>query len=142
MLLLRETYVPLLTQRKRQKPRDGTTAPTKSAAESAKQMMQQKRWSRRINYDVLNNLFPGGGAAPSRTSKNAASDVQNGPAPDEEELSEEEDEDDDDDDEDAPHAKRSRHDDASDWRRLGGLPLNQPEYDDANDADGYWDNDM
>ena len=105
-------------------------------------MMQQKRWSRRINYDVLNNLFPGGGAAPSRTSKNAASDVQNGPAPDEEELSEEEDEDDDDDDEDAPHAKRSRHDDASDWRRLGGLPLNQPEYDDANDADGYWDNDM
>lgn len=110
-------YVLSLTQRKRQKPRDGSTAQTKSAAESAKQMMLQKRWSRRINYDVLNNLFPDASAAQPGGPSGAEADV----ALDANEPEEDLDDDDDVDDDDAPTSKRARVDE-HDWRRLGGLP--------------------
>ena len=103
---------PAPRSRKRQKPRDGSTAPTNSAAESAKQMMQQKRWSRRINYDVLNSLFPSnkdkdsGGVAAPDTAHSAL------PA-EEEDEDEEEDDNDDDDDEEGHTTKRARS--TNDW---------------------------
>lgn len=42
------------------KPRDSSTAPTGSALESTRQMMQQKKkFSKKINYDALQGLFTG-----------------------------------------------------------------------------------
>lgn len=46
-------------RRKRQKPRDSSTAPS-TAAESTKQMMRKRNFSKRLNYDVINSLFEGG----------------------------------------------------------------------------------
>ncbi|KAI3620585.1 hypothetical protein CBS9595_002552 [Malassezia furfur] len=118
----------------RSKPRDGTTAPTKSAAESAKQMMLQKRWSRRINYDVLNSLFPGGNGPQSNTSKSG----QPTNVPAEEELSDDEEDSDDDLGDAEPQAKRTRTD-TSDWRSLGGLPPAPSEADyDEEEVGDYW----
>ncbi|PWZ02524.1 BRF1-domain-containing protein [Testicularia cyperi] len=55
--------VPIREPYKRKKPkapRDASTAMhNSSAAESAKMMLKQKQFSRKINYDALNNLFPG-----------------------------------------------------------------------------------
>jgi transcription factor IIIB subunit 2 len=55
--------VPIREPYKRKKPkapRDASTAMhTSSAAESAKMMLKQKQFSKKINYDALNNLFPG-----------------------------------------------------------------------------------
>ena len=128
---------PAPRSRKRQKPRDGSTAPTNSAAESAKQMMQQKRWSRRINYDVLNNLFPSnkdkdsGGVAAPDTAHSAL------PA-EEEEDDEEEDDNDDDDDEEGHTTKRARS--TNDWMRLSGLASHaDDEEDHLDDAAAYAD---
>ncbi|WFC98960.1 transcription factor TFIIIB subunit brf1 [Malassezia yamatoensis] len=135
-----------LIQRKRQKPRDASTAPTKSAAESAKQMMQQKRWSRRINYDVLNSLFakPNESRFTSHHQRSAHepvdrslrdSEQEDG---DQEEQLEDEDDDDDDDDDDTPSAKRARAE-TMDWRKLGNLPPAPTETGyDAEDAGDYW----
>ncbi|WFD32254.1 transcription factor TFIIIB subunit brf1 [Malassezia sp. CBS 17886] len=123
---------PAPRNRKRQKPRDGTTAPTRSAAESAKQMMLQKRWSRRINYDVLNNLFPsaGGGAdtASAVPRPTGASDT----------LGAEDDSDDDasDDDDDEPHAKRARS--GPTWLPPGSAARQATEDNYADDYDGSW----
>ena len=127
---------PAPRSRKRQKPRDGSTAPTNSAAESAKQMMQQKRWSRRINYDVLNSLFPsnkdkdsGGVAAP---------DTAHSALPAEEEDEDEEEDDNDDDDEEGHATKRARS--TNDWMRLSGLASHAgDEEDHLDDAAAYAD---
>ena len=127
---------PAPRSRKRQKPRDGSTAPTNSAAESAKQMMQQKRWSRRINYDVLNSLFPsnkdkdsGGVAAP---------DTAHSALPAEEEDEDEEEDDNDDDDEEGHATKRARS--TNDWMRLSGLASHaDDEEDHLDDAAAYAD---
>ena len=43
-------------QRKRKAPRDSSTAAV-SAAESTKQMMKKKQFSRKINYDALGDIF-------------------------------------------------------------------------------------
>ncbi|SPO20167.1 related to BRF1 - TFIIIB subunit, 70 kD [Ustilago trichophora] len=55
--------VPIREPYKRKKPkapRDASTAMhNTSAAESAKMMLKQKQFSKKINYDALNNLFPG-----------------------------------------------------------------------------------
>ena len=128
---------PAPRSRKRQKPRDGTTAPTNSAAESAKQMMQQKRWSRRINYDVLNSLFPGEsskdfGAGAKSGSHDRTHALRPGTG-DMDELSED---DDDDDDDESHRSKRTRTED--DWMALGGLTRQiADEDDDADYADDY-----
>ena len=120
-------------QRKRQKPRDGTTAPTGSAAESAKQLMQQKRWSRRINYDVLNNLFPGSKDKPQSGTQIGA--PAQAPTQEDDDDDEDEDEDEEDDQDDVP-TKRARV--ATDWMQLGGLA--RPAEDDYGE-DGYADGD-
>ncbi|WFD26297.1 transcription factor TFIIIB subunit brf1 [Malassezia nana] len=134
----RAGIAPAPRNRKRQKPRDATTAPTGSAAESAKQMMQQKRWSRRINYDVLNSLFPStqGNSKDARLgSKPTGVDVPDDVAALEGDTEGESDEDDDD-----RHAsKRSRTE--NDWMALGGLqrPSMEDEMDyNANESDDVW----
>ncbi|KAN0063535.1 transcription factor TFIIIB subunit brf1 [Thecaphora frezii] len=52
---IREPY----KRKKPKAPRDASTATHQSAAESAKQMFKQKSFSKKINYDALNSLFPG-----------------------------------------------------------------------------------
>lgn len=53
---IREPY----KRKKPKAPRDASTAMhNTSAAESAKMMLKQKQFSKKINYDALNNLFPG-----------------------------------------------------------------------------------
>ena len=127
---------PAPRSRKRQKPRDGSTAPTNSAAESAKQMMQQKRWSRRINYDVLNSLFPSNKDKESGAA--AASDTAPSDLPAEEEDEDEEDDDNDDDDEEGHATKRARS--TNDWMRLSGLASHAgDEEDHLEDAAAYAD---
>ncbi|WFD07143.1 transcription factor TFIIIB subunit brf1 [Malassezia vespertilionis] len=113
---------PTTRNRKRQKPRDGTTAPTKSAAESAKQMMLQKRWSRRINYDVLNSLFPGGSDA-QLGSKNTSHDKRNNTTPP---LSENEES-----EEDTTQAKRARATEGHDV-------VSMEHADEPYEQDEYW----
>ena len=129
---------PAPRSRKRQKPRDGSTAPTSSAAESAKQMMQQKRWSRRINYDVLNSLFPSNKDKESgvaTASDTAPSDL---PAEEEDEDEDEEEDDNDDDDEEGHATKRARS--TNDWMRLSGLASHAgDEEDHLDDAAAYAD---
>ncbi|WFD22317.1 transcription factor TFIIIB subunit brf1 [Malassezia equina] len=129
---------PAPRNRKRQKPRDATTAPTGSAAESAKQMMQQKRWSRRINYDVLNSLFPStqGSSKDSlyARTKPAGEDAQDDAAALEEDTEEESDED----DEDGHNSKRARTGD--DWMALGGL--RRPSMEDEVDYNDHENNDV
>ncbi|SNX81819.1 related to BRF1 - TFIIIB subunit, 70 kD [Melanopsichium pennsylvanicum] len=68
--------VPIREPYKRKKPkapRDASTAMhNTSAAESAKMMLKQKQFSKKINYDALNNLFPGAkvvGGATGKSSK-------------------------------------------------------------------------
>lgn len=129
---------PLTVQRKRQKPRDGTTAPTKSAAESAKQMMQQKRWSRRINYDVLNSLFP---SATESGESGAAAVTGAGVPPvagaaEPSDASEEEDEEEAEDEAD-PAAKRARLDNA-DWLGFRRAQAAQDEDEAEEDAGDWW----
>ncbi|CAO1623774.1 unnamed protein product [Sympodiomycopsis kandeliae] len=52
------------------KPRDSSTAPSNSAAESARQMMQQKKkFSKKINYDALQGLFTGMDGAVGQSSR-------------------------------------------------------------------------
>lgn len=135
--------VPTPRSRKRQKPRDGTTAPTKSAAESAKKMMQQKRWSRRINYDVLNNLFPGAeGAHGADADASAHAGPKRGMPQKRDataaalggDMSESDDDDVDADDDnalDAHHSTRTSR--QTDWMSLGGLA--RPRLDDDADED-------
>lgn len=97
--------------------------------------MLQKRWSRRINYDVLNSLFPGGnGPQPSSSKNTTTTDA----APTAEEVSEDDEDSDEDLDEDEPNAKRARND-PNDWRSLGGLPPApaEAEYEDE-EAEDYW----
>lgn len=73
--------VPIREPYKRKKPkapRDASTAMhNTSAAESAKMMLKQKQFSKKINYDALNNLFPGakvvGGGSGKSSSRKAAS---------------------------------------------------------------------
>ena len=129
---------PAPRSRKRQKPRDGSTAPTNSAAESAKQMMQQKRWSRRINYDVLNSLFPSNkdkDSGVATASDTAPSDL---PAEEEDEDEDEEEDDNDDDDEEGHATKRARS--TNDWMRLSGLASHAgDEEDHLDDAAAYAD---
>ncbi|KAL4403011.1 transcription factor TFIIIB subunit BBrf1 [Malassezia pachydermatis] len=133
---------PAPRNRKRQKPRDGTTAPTQSAAESAKQMMQQKRWSRRINYDVLNSLFPGAhGTGKENLAPNtkvaASQATTTNPRDMEDDSEEEEDESQDEGDAgDGPLSKRSRT--SSDWMALGGLTRPEEEDTYADDYDDAW----
>ena len=132
---------PAPRSRKRHKPRDGTTAPTSSAAESAKQMMQQKRWSRRINYDVLNSLFP---SAKGKEDTGSASGARkaHGSTNEDDGIDEDDDEDDDVDeevDEDdtvgpSSSTKRARLDE--DWMALGGL-TRQDYGDEADYGDDY-----
>ena len=129
---------PLTVQRKRQKPRDGTTAPTKSAAESAKQMMQQKRWSRRINYDVLNSLFP---SATESGESGAAAVTGTGVPPvagaaEPSDASEEEDEEEAEVEAD-PAAKRARLDNA-DWLGFRRAQAAQDEDEAEEDAGDWW----
>ena len=116
----------------------GSTAPTSSAAESAKQMMQQKRWSRRINYDVLNSLFPSNKDKESgvaTASDTAPSDL---PAEEEDEDEDEEEDDNDDDDEEGHATKRARS--TNDWMRLSGLASHAgDEEDHLDDAAAYAD---
>ncbi|CBQ67902.1 related to BRF1-TFIIIB subunit, 70 kD [Sporisorium reilianum SRZ2] len=72
--------VPIREPYKRKKPkapRDASTAMhNTSAAESAKMMLKQKQFSKKINYDALNNLFPGakipGGTSGKGGSRKAA----------------------------------------------------------------------
>ncbi|TKY90721.1 hypothetical protein EX895_000719 [Sporisorium graminicola] len=72
--------VPIREPYKRKKPkapRDASTAMhNTSAAESAKMMLKQKQFSKKINYDALNNLFPGaktpGGASGKGGNRKAA----------------------------------------------------------------------
>ncbi|KAJ1030195.1 hypothetical protein NDA16_001106 [Ustilago loliicola] len=68
--------VPIREPYKRKKPkapRDASTAMhNTSAAESAKMMLKQKQFSKKINYDALNNLFPGAkvvGGGSGKTSR-------------------------------------------------------------------------
>ena len=73
--------VPIREPYKRKKPkapRDASTAMhNTSAAESAKMMLKQKQFSKKINYDALNNLFPGakvpGGASSGKGGHRKAS---------------------------------------------------------------------
>jgi len=129
---------PVPRNRKRQKPRDATTAPTGSAAESAKQMMQQKRWSRRINYDVLNSLFPSTQGS-NKDSQNTRSRAIGENAPEDEAAFEEDTEEgSDEDDENGHTSKRSRTED--DWMALGGL--RRPAMDDDVDYNDDENNDV
>ncbi|KAJ9476692.1 Transcription factor IIIB 70 kDa subunit [Pseudozyma hubeiensis] len=72
--------VPIREPYKRKKPkapRDASTAMhNTSAAESAKMMLKQKQFSKKINYDALNNLFPGakvvGGGSGKRIGRKGA----------------------------------------------------------------------
>lgn len=65
--------VPIREPYKRKKPkapRDASTAMhNTSAAESAKIMLKQKQFSKKINYDALNNLFPGAKVISGASSK-------------------------------------------------------------------------
>ncbi|SPO21083.1 related to BRF1 - TFIIIB subunit, 70 kD [Ustilago trichophora] len=72
--------VPIREPYKRKKPkapRDASTAMhNTSAAESAKMMLKQKQFSKKINYDALNNLFPGAkvvGGGSGKSSKGGKS---------------------------------------------------------------------
>ncbi|UZJ53430.1 hypothetical protein CBS101457_002750 [Exobasidium rhododendri] len=60
-------------KRKRVKVRDASNAPS-TAAESATQMMQQRKFSKRLNYDMINKLFDDNHDVKSR--KNADSDLE------------------------------------------------------------------
>ena len=44
-------------QRKRTKPRDSTNAQGESAADSTTQLFAKKRFSKKINYDAIQDLF-------------------------------------------------------------------------------------
>lgn len=67
--------VPIREPYKRKKPkapRDASTAMhNSSAAESAKMMLKQKQFSKKINYEALNSLFPGGKDAAGGSALNA-----------------------------------------------------------------------
>lgn len=128
---------PAPRNRKRQKPRDATTAPTGSAAESAKQMMQQKRWSRRINYDVLNSLFPSTQGS-SKDSLHARTKPAGEDAQDDAGALEDTEEESDEDDEDGHNSKRARTGD--DWMALGGL--RRPSMEDEVDYNDHENNDV
>lgn len=128
---------PAPRNRKRQKPRDATTAPTGSAAESAKQMMQQKRWSRRINYDVLNSLFPSTQGS-SKDSLHARTKPAGEDAQDDAAALEDTEEESDEDDEDGHNSKRARTGD--DWMALGGL--RRPSMEDEVDYNDHENNDV
>jgi transcription factor IIIB subunit 2 len=52
-------------QRKRTKPRDGTTATGINAADATSKMLEKKKFSKKINYDAINNLFNAGSDAGS-----------------------------------------------------------------------------
>lgn len=126
---------PAPRSRKRQKPRDGSTAPTGSAAESAKQMMQQKRWSRRINYDVLNSLFPES-KDESREPQSAQPAENAAGGEDDEDDDDEEEEEEEEDDDDAP-AKRARTE--PDWMAMHGLERpTEDTYEDGYADEGDW----
>lgn len=129
---------PAPRNRKRQKPRDATTAPTGSAAESAKQMMQQKRWSRRINYDVLNSLFPSTQSS-SKDPQHPSSKTVGEDAPEDIAALEEDTEEESDEDDEGGHtSKRTRTED--DWMALGGL--RRPASDDEEDYNENENNDV
>ena len=84
--------VPIREPYKRKKPkapRDASTAMHNSAAESAKMMFKQKQFSKKINYDALNSLFPG--ASSKMAGKKRAKGKRG------RQMSSDEDEDDDDD---------------------------------------------
>ncbi|GAA5849761.1 hypothetical protein JCM8547_000555 [Rhodosporidiobolus lusitaniae] len=46
--------------RKRTKPRDGTTATGINAADATSKMLEKKKFSKKINYDAIKNLFNAG----------------------------------------------------------------------------------
>ncbi|KAL9933286.1 hypothetical protein V8E36_008004 [Tilletia maclaganii] len=86
-------------QRKR-KPRDSSTPMARTAAEATQKMMQQnKKFSRKLNYDILNSMFQDKKGSSSKSSKGKGKGKERsrrGYAA----ASEEDDDDDDDEDED------------------------------------------
>ncbi|EST06427.1 Transcription factor TFIIB, cyclin-like domain protein [Kalmanozyma brasiliensis GHG001] len=74
--------VPIREPYKRKKPkapRDASTAMhNTSAAESAKMMLKQKQFSKKINYDALNNLFPGAKVVGGGSGKGGSGKTRSG----------------------------------------------------------------
>ncbi|KAK0205101.1 BRF1-domain-containing protein [Desarmillaria ectypa] len=61
-------------KRRKTKPRDSTTAHGATTAESVKNMMKKNpKYSKRINYDALKDLFVNGGVVPTLDEKDEAS---------------------------------------------------------------------
>ncbi|KAE8226310.1 hypothetical protein CF319_g1075 [Tilletia indica] len=86
-------------QRKR-KPRDSSTPMARTAAEATQKMMQQnKKFSRKLNYDILNSMFDQKPSA-SGSSKQKGKDRSGSSSSRRQKEAVDEDEDDDDDDDD------------------------------------------
>ncbi|KAG8949011.1 transcription factor TFIIIB subunit brf1 [Tulasnella sp. 424] len=56
-------------KKQKQKPRDSTTARGATPAESVGHLLQKKKFSRKINYDAIKNLFKSSSDRPSKKSK-------------------------------------------------------------------------
>ncbi|KIO26879.1 hypothetical protein M407DRAFT_23824 [Tulasnella calospora MUT 4182] len=56
-------------KKQKQKPRDSTTARGATPAEAVGHLLQKKKFSRKINYDAIKNLFKSSSDRPSKKSK-------------------------------------------------------------------------
>lgn len=65
------------SQRKRHRPRDSQNAQGTSAADATKQLLTKKRFSKKINYQAIENLFGDESAASSVAGSAAGSDSEN-----------------------------------------------------------------
>lgn len=65
-------------QRKRTKPRDGANATGLTAADATTKMLEKKKFSKKINYDAIRNLFNASGSDAGSTYGGAASSVRGG----------------------------------------------------------------
>ncbi|GJN88958.1 hypothetical protein Rhopal_001929-T1 [Rhodotorula paludigena] len=64
--------------RKRTKPRDGANATGLTAADATTKMLEKKKFSKKINYDAIRNLFKASGSDAGSTYGGAASSVRGG----------------------------------------------------------------
>lgn len=54
-------------QRKRNRPKDASTATGETAADATKQMLEKKKFSKKINYDAIKSLFDKNGSEAGST---------------------------------------------------------------------------
>lgn len=67
MILLVELIIARNTQRKRNKPKDASTATGTTAADATQKMLEKKKFSKKINYDAIKNLFDKNGSEAGST---------------------------------------------------------------------------